>query len=126
MLRSTLSDFAITRATIIKDYMREGTVKEISDVLMSYVMHNISNPNSLKVNYKTISNSIKIIAQLIDWNDLNIFSNFITTILENLLNEILQSDILVLLNAVISKGKKCFKYILRNGHSTKVRNNKVF
>ena len=95
------TDYDITRSNIIKDYMRENCIKEVLDILITTILQN---SNDLKLYKKIISNSIKILSQLIDWNDLSLFTDFISILLQNIHNVNLQSEVLVILNSIINKG----------------------
>jgi len=101
VIRNNMSDYDITRSNIIKDFMRENCIKNVLEILISSILQNSSEQKHYK---KIISNSIKIISQLIDWNDLSLFSQFISIIIENVSNQNLQSEILIVLNAIINKG----------------------
>ena len=99
--RHTQGDFEINRSTVIKDYMRLNTIKDIVDVFRQI----LENWNSIvSLNKKLISNSIKVLSQLIDWNALTLFESSYSIMLKFVYVVEYQSDALSFLNSVINKG----------------------
>ena len=120
--RHTQGDFEITRSNIIKDYMRDNTIKDIVDVLNQI----LENWNSIvNINRKLISNSIKVLSQLIDWNNLELFHNSINIMLKFINVSEYQSDALSFFDSIINKGITNNKKKIRNGKRSEIKNNKT-
>ena len=100
--RHTQGDFEINRSNIIKDYMRLNSIKDIVDLFIQ-ILDNWS--NIININKKLISNSIKVLSQLIDWNTLSLFEASFGIMLKFLYVPEYQGDALAFLNSVINKGK---------------------
>lgn len=97
--RHTYNDYEVTRSTIIKDYLRLDGVPDIVYVFYQLIQ------GYQNLNKKIIKNAIKVTAQLLDWNALNLFSDSIAFINSNLINNSdYQSECLEVLNAVVEKG----------------------
>ena len=99
--RHTQGEFEINRSNIIKDYMRINNIKEIVDLFTQI----LDNWNSIvTLNKKLISNSIKVLSQLIDWNALTLFEGSYNIMLKFVYVPEYQSDALAFLNSIINKG----------------------
>ena len=61
--RHTYTEIQISRSTIIKDYMRQNTIKNLLIILREILQNEEYLPNDKKI----IQKSIEIISQLIDW-----------------------------------------------------------
>ena len=97
--RHTYTDYEGSRSTIIKDYLRIHLIKDINNVLYQIIS------NDQYVDASVVIKSIKVIAQLIDWNSLEIFNELLATMLTKLIsNGSYLSAILEVLNAVVKKG----------------------
>lgn len=75
--RHTFDNFLDSRSTIIKDSLRED--KQLVDIisfLTNILSSNINNNNFLYTD-KIVFKSFKALANLIDWNNLNLFSDLI-------------------------------------------------
>jgi len=89
----------LNRATIIKDFLRTNGVADIVVLLLEI----IKNHNFLDV--KLVKNALKVVARLIDWNLLNIFTDCVNYITENLITSgNLLSESLEVINSIIHKG----------------------
>jgi hypothetical protein len=98
--RDTYTEVEAKRSSIIKDYLRDNFVKELIKVL-NQVFNNL---DEFQGNKKFISNCTKVISQLIDWNNLELFIESIYITLKFLNNEDFQADALLVLNAIVNKG----------------------
>ena len=97
--RHTYTDFEGSRSTIIKDYLRVHLIKDINNVLYQIIS------NEQYVDFNIVVKSIKVIAQLIDWNSLEIFNELIAVMLSSLISKpVYLSVILEVLNSVVKKG----------------------
>ena len=105
--RNTYTDLEAKKANSIKDYLRENFVKDLVN-MVNQVFSNLSEFHNQK---KIISNCTKVIAQLIDWNNLVLFGDSVNIILQLLTNDDFQSDALLVLNAIVNKGKSYFNYV---------------
>lgn len=94
----------------MKDYLRDNFVKEFVG-MVNQVFANLSEFQNHK---KIISNCTKAIAQLIDWNNLSLFTDSVQVILEMLNNEDFQPDALLVLNSIVNKGKLFFASLIFN------------
>lgn len=89
----------LNRATLIKDYLRTNGVAEI----VSLMFEIIKNHNFL--DNKLVKNSMKVIARLIDWNLLNLFTDCVNYITNDLIAcGALISESLEVINSIIHKG----------------------
>jgi len=100
--RNTYTELEAKRSNILKDYLRDNFVKDLVN-MVNQVFNNLSEFQNQK---KIILNCTKVIAQLIDWNNLNLFGESVNIILQLLSNEDFQSDALLVLNAIVNKGTK--------------------
>jgi len=100
--RNTYTELEAKRSNILKDYLRDNFVKDLVN-MVNQVFSNLSEFQNQK---KIILNCTKVIAQLIDWNNLNLFGESVNIILQLLSNEDFQSDALLVLNAIVNKGTK--------------------
>jgi hypothetical protein len=97
--RNTQSEFEMQRATVIKDNMRVECVTDII-FLLTQLMQNHSN-----LNKKVVKNAIKVIGQLIDWNNINLFTEPINVIMGSLiLSSDFQSDCFEVISYIVGKG----------------------
>lgn len=97
--RHTYTDYCLARSTKIKDFMREEAVGEIIFVINQLMQNEKHFPKKL------IKNSIRVIAQLVDWNNLNLFNDSVTMITGSLINQLeYQPECLEVFNSVINKG----------------------
>jgi hypothetical protein len=100
--RHTQGEFEINRSNIIKDYMRLNNIKDIVELFRQI----LDNWNSIvSLNKKLISNSIKVLSQLIDWNALSLFEESYNIMLKFIYVPEYQGDALSFLNSIINKGK---------------------
>lgn len=97
--RHTYTKFEAEKSTIIKDYMRINNIAEISFLVTQII------DNEQYFDQKIVSKTIRLIAQLIDWNQLNIFEVAIEKILKSLIQKNqYQTECFELINALIKKG----------------------
>jgi len=73
--------------------------------LVNMVNQVFANLSEFRNQKKIISNCTRVIAQLIDWNNLVLFGDCVNIILQLLSSEDFQSDALLVLNAIVNKGK---------------------
>jgi hypothetical protein len=95
--RHTRRDYDMVRATIVKDYLRVDGVNDIVYFLTQLVTSHSG------LNKKLVKNTIKVTSELIDWNSLNIFGDFINIVISDLINHY-QSEAFELLSAIVKKG----------------------
>ena len=97
--RHTYTDFEGIRSTLIKDHMRVNVMKSINAVLYQIVS------NEEYIEHKIISKTIKVVAQLIDWNPLEYFNDILNVILTKLISKPKYiNECLEVLNSIIKKG----------------------
>jgi len=97
--RHTYSDYEGFRSTKIKDYMRLEAVGDCVYVINQLMTNEAHFPKKL------IKNCIRVVAELVDWNNLNLFADSVKIITENLIgqqNYLCES--LEVMNAILSKG----------------------
>ncbi len=89
----------LNRATIIKDYLRTNGVAEIVGLMFEIIK------NHKFLDRKLVKNSMKVITRLIDWNLLNLFTDCVHYITNDLINSgSLISESLEVINSIIHKG----------------------
>ena len=81
--RHTYTEIQISRSTIIKDYMRANTIKNLLFILKEILQNEEYLPNDKKI----IQKSIEIISQLIDWIPFEYFYEVLNLILGNLIKK---------------------------------------
>ena len=86
------------RSTIIKDYLRSDGINDIVSLLFQIIQ------NHQFLDIKLVKNSMRVIARLIDWNQLHIFTDCVNYITEKLMNNFLLSESLEVINSIIHKG----------------------
>lgn len=97
--RNSNSDFQTEQSTKMKDHMRLNVIKDITKILVQVLL------NEPFIDSKVISKSIKVVTELISWNYLECFDQFIQIVIDSLLLKInYQGDCIELLNAIIKKG----------------------
>jgi hypothetical protein len=97
--RNTQSEFDMIRATIVKDNMRVDIITDIIGVFTQLMQSHES------LNKKVVKNAIKIIGQLIDWNNISLFNEPINLIMGNLIsNADFQSECFEVLSSLVGKG----------------------
>jgi hypothetical protein len=89
----------LNKATKIKDFLRTNGVTEIVGLMLEIIK------NQKFLDSKLVKNSMKVIARLIDWNLLNIFTDCINYLIDNLItSEVFISESLDVINSIIHKG----------------------
>ena len=81
--RHTYTEIQISRSTIIKDYMRQNTIKNLLIILREILQNEEYLPNDKKI----IQKSIEIISQLIDWIPFEYFYEVLNIIIGNLIKK---------------------------------------
>ena len=81
--RHTYNEIQINRSNIIKDYMRNNTIKNLLTILEEI----LENEEYIQNDKKIIKKSIEIISQLIDWVPFEFFYKVLNIILGNLINK---------------------------------------
>jgi hypothetical protein len=99
--RHTQGEFEMNRSTIIKDFMRVNTIKDIVE-LFRQILENWS--SIVSFNKKLISNSIKVLGHLIDWNSLSLFEGAYNIMIKFIYVPEYQGDALTFINSIINKG----------------------
>jgi hypothetical protein len=97
--RHTYTEFEINRSTLIKDYLRLHGINDIVFMLGQLILgHQV-------ISKKITINAIKVIAELIDWNVLTLFSDIVQYVCSDLIKiNDFQSECLDVLNAIVEKG----------------------
>jgi len=89
----------LNRATVINDFLRTNGVAEIVSLMFEIIK------NHKFLDSKLVKNAMKVIARLIDWNLLNLFTDCVNYITENLITSgVLISESLEVITAIIHKG----------------------
>ena len=81
--RHTYTEIQISRSTIIKDYMRQNTIKNLLIILREILQNEEYLPNDKKI----IQKSIEIISQLIDWIPFEYFYEVLNIIIGSLIKK---------------------------------------
>ena len=104
--RHTYSDFEGARSTLIKDFMRANVIAQINIVIFQIVS------NEEYIEQKIISKSIKVVAQLIDWNPLENFHQILNVVLTKLIAKPKYlRECFEVINSIIKKGMEPFMKI---------------
>jgi len=97
--RHCQDQFLYERATKIKDYLREDGINEIVALLFEIIK------GYKFLDLKQVKNSLRVIARLIDWNQLFIFTDIVNFTKENFVSSVpLLSESLEVFNSIIHKG----------------------
>jgi hypothetical protein len=97
--RHCQDQYLYERATKIKDYLREDGIIEIVALLFEIIK------GYKFLDLKQVKNSLKVIARLIDWNQLFLFTDIVNFTKENFLISVpLLSENLEVFNSIIHKG----------------------
>ena len=99
--RHTYNEIQINRSNIIKDYMRQNTVKNLLIILKEILQNEEYIPGDKKI----IKKSIEIISQLIDWVPFEFFYEVLNIILGNLITKYkYYENCCAVLYSIIKKG----------------------
>ena len=97
--RHCQDQFMYERSTKIKDFLREDGIKEIVALLLEVIK------GYKFLDLKQVKNSLKVIARLIDWNQLFLFTEVVNFTKENFItSNHLLSETLEVFNSIIHKG----------------------
>lgn len=98
--RHIQNQYLFTRSTVIKDYVRVNGVVDIVALLFQIIQ------SHKFLDQRLVKSSLKVIARLIDWNLLNIFTECVNYINENLMNSnsSFLGESLDVINSIIHKG----------------------